>query len=410
MLYIKPYFEVLKNWDFTKLWLSQVCSQLTNYLLSFAVLLRTFKLTESSLAVAFIVLSFGLATVIFGSLAGVYADRFDRRKLLTTINILQALTILAFIPFKDSIVGMAMITFVYSSLNQFYLPSEAPSIPDLVRKDQILVANSYFSFTTSGSMLAGFVLAGPLMFAYGPVAIFISGFFLLLLAATATYLLPPLKSKLENPSSDLLFNVWGDFKEGISHFWHSKVLHFPLQSLIMAQVFNGMLITIAPAFVQNVLDVNLETGVFYMIAPLGLGILIGALLLGIENNYLSKPNLILAGFLGMGIVMVIMSLLVRSDTPWTYAILALLLGYFNAHIFAPSHSIIQHYVVERVRGRIYGSLYLLLQASATLPAVFIGLLADRTSALLVFASVGIVLTATGILLRSGYRSFYRTVG
>jgi MFS family permease len=261
MLHIKQYIEVLKNLDFTKLWISQVCSQLTNYLLSFAVLIRTFKLTDSTLAVSLIVISFGIATVVFGSLAGVYADRFDRRKLLTLINFGQAVAVLFFIPFQDNVWLMALVTFVYSSLNQFYLPAEAPSIPSLVPKHQLLVANSYFSFTGSGSMILGFVLAGPLSIEYGYTAVFVLGAILLGIAALATFSLPSLKPSAES-KHHFLENIWHEFKEGISHFWESRMLHFPLQTLIAAQIFNGMLITIAPAFVEEILNIQLETGTF----------------------------------------------------------------------------------------------------------------------------------------------------
>src|SRR6185295_17852740 len=87
---IADYFSVLKNINFTKLWISQATSQLTNYILSFAILIKAFKLTDSSVSVSLIIMAFGLATVFFGSIAGVYADRFDRKWLLTIINFLQA--------------------------------------------------------------------------------------------------------------------------------------------------------------------------------------------------------------------------------------------------------------------------------------------------------------------------------
>ena len=86
----KSYLQVLQNFNFTKLWISQLTSQLTNYLLTFAILIRVFRLTNSSTSVSIVIMAFGLATVFFGSLAGVYSDRFDRRKLLTIVNLTQA--------------------------------------------------------------------------------------------------------------------------------------------------------------------------------------------------------------------------------------------------------------------------------------------------------------------------------
>lgn len=388
------YIKVLKNWNFTKLWISQVCSQLTNYLLSFVVLIKAFTLTQSSSSVAIIVISFGLASLIFGSLAGVYADRFDRRKLLTIINFTQALTVAFYIPFGGNFWALALITFVYSSLNQFYMPSEAPSIPNLVSKGELLVANSYFSFTSSGSMIVGFVLAGPISLLYGSLGVYLLGIGLLLIAGFATMLLPSLKP-IQTGEKDLIKDVWKEFKQGIAHFWNSDRLHYPLISLMVAQVFNGMLITIAPAFIDQILKIPLEKGTYYMIAPLGGGILLGALLLGFENRFFHKSSMILAGFFGMGAIMALLALAAKFGFIGIYPILAVLLGYFNAHIFAPSHSIIQQNALEEVRGRIYGALYVLLQASATLPTVIIGLTADRVGIPTILAAIAVVLFLLG---------------
>jgi predicted MFS family arabinose efflux permease len=396
MTSLGAYIEVLGNKNFSKLWVSQVCSQLTNYLLSFTVLIKVFRMTESTLHVSLVLLSFGLATVVFGSLAGVYSDRFDRRKILTLINFLQALAVLAYIPTNDNFALLLLVTFVYSSLNQFYLPAEAPSIPNLVSENQNLVANSYFSFTGSVSMMLGFVLAGPMILWIGVNGVFVAGFAMLIIASISTSFLPPLKPV--NHSGSYVQKVWDEFKEGVRHLWESPDLHFPLLSLIVAQVFNGVLITLAPEFVEKILGINLETGTIYMIAPIGLGILLGALLLHFENKYFSKQNLILAGFLGMGLIMLVIGLAAGNVGKEAYTAMALILGFFNAHVFAPSHSIVQGAAKENIRGRVYGVLYVLLQGAATLPAVFVGLASKALSAAMIMALFGCLLAVTGLVL------------
>jgi MFS family permease len=399
MASIKTYVEVLRNWNFTKLWISQITSQLTNYLLSFAVLLKVFDLTKSSASVGILVFAFGLATVFFGALAGVYADRFDRKWLLTIINFLQAVAVAFYIPVMDHFWGLVIVTFIYSSLNQFYLPAEAPSIPNLVEKKDLLVANSYFSFTGSFSLIVGFAVAGPMVDHFGARSPFIAGFALLLVATLATLLLPSLKADTSGPKH-LLKNVWGEFKVGVAHFWDNNKLHFPLLSLLTIQLVNGMLITIAPAFIEKMLGIELQKGSFLAIFPLGLGILAGALLLGLEDKKLSRVQLINMGFIGMSIAIILMSFINNIPYPlFYYAILALAAGYFNAHIFAPSHSILQTYAASDIRGRVYGSLFVLQQAAATLPTVVVGLLADLLPLSVVLAAIGILLLVLGSSLR-----------
>lgn len=392
MRHIKPYFDVLRNLNFTKLWFTQLCTQLTRYILSFAVILQAFRLTDSSLAVSFILVAFGLATVVFGSLAGVYADRFDKKKLLVIITFAQALLVLCYIPFADNIIIMGIITFFYSSFNQFYLPAEAPSIPHLVEKDHLLIANSFFSFTANLSLIVGFAIAGPISLAFGPQAPFWACFILMGLAGIAAWGLPSLSPRQDHPHKAYFFkNVWSEFKEGLQTVLSTKNLHFPFIALFAAQVYNGMIITIAPAFVSNVLKRNLEQGVLYMIAPLAIGILVGTMFLGLEGQFFSKKRMVLTGFTGLGIFSFLIAIMVSAQNYWLYVVLAFILGLFNTYVFAPSHSIIQSLTQENVRGRVYASLFLLLQLGGTLPTVIVGALADYTSASAILGGLGIIL-------------------
>src|SRR3989344_225030 len=389
----QSYVAVLKNWDFTKLWISQATSQLTNYILSFAILIKVFQLTSSSLSVALIIMAFGLATVLFGSLAGVYADRFDRKWLLTIINFLQAGAIALYFVVGSDFWGLFLITFLYASLNQFYLPAEAPSIPNLVPHDQILIANSYFAFTNSASLIIGFAAAGPMSQAFGQAAPFIVGVVLLTIAGLATLSLPSLKPEVVQKHP----HVWWEFREGIVHFWANKPLHFPLVSLVSLQIVNGMLITIAPAFMEKAIGINLNTGSIFVVVPLGLGILVGALSLGWESRFLSKPSLILMGFLGMGLMLFALSFIELFVHKYIYySVIGFVIGFFNAHIFAPAHSLLQTHALSHIRGSVYGSLHVLLQLSATTPTILVGVLADQISLGFIMAGLGLVLVMFGL--------------
>ncbi len=388
---LSTYVAVLKNHAFTKLWFTQVCTQLTRYILSFAILLQAFKLTNSSLAVSFILVAFGLATVFFGSLAGVYADRFDRKKLLIIITFAQAFVILAYIPFESNYYILALITFLYSSFNQFYLPAEAPSIPILVPKEHLLVANSFFSFTANLSIVLGFALAGPITLYWGASAPFWVSFVLMLMAGIAAMFLPSLKLHEDHPHKNYFFrNVWGEFMEGIEVLKKSKSVHFSFLALIAIQIYNGMIITLAPAYVSEVLQINLEQGTLFMIAPLATGILLGSLFLGWEGKFLSKRRMVKIGFAGCGIMTVLIAILINPTNHWLYLILAFILGTFNTYIFAPSHSLLQASTDGHLRGRIYASLFLLLQLAATLPTVIVGFLADFTSVKAILGGLGII--------------------
>lgn len=396
---LRPYLKVLKNHDFTKLWISQATSQLTNYLLSFVVLIRVFDLTRSSMAVGVVIFAFGLATIFFGSLAGVYSDRFDRKWILTFINFAQAFTV-SFFLFFDSFWAIAVIAFIYSALNQFYLPAEAPSIPNLVPKEEILVANSYFASTGSLSLIIGFASAGPLYIFFGANGVYIIAVILLLIAGFATFALPSLSMNQNQFRISKAFEkVWYEFKQGAVHFISNRELHFPFFSLVIAQIINGIMITIAPAFVEEVIGVKLERNSLLIVGPLGLGILTGALMLGWESLRISKIKQVFFGLMGMGLIICFLSLILyASEKMLLYVILSYFIGIFNAHIFSPSHSLLQGNALESNRGRVYGSLYVALQVAATTPAILVGFLADLTSTQNVVLATGMLMIFLAIFL------------
>ncbi len=397
----KSYTAVLKNFNFTKLWISQATSQLTNYILSFAILIKVFKLTNSSVSVSLIIMAFGVATLFFGSIAGVYADRFDRKWLLTSINFLQAASIGLYFVVGGEFWWLVLITFLYSSLNQFYIPAEAPSIPMLVRKDQILIANGYFAFTNSAALIIGFAAAGPMSSVFGNAAPFWTGVILLSIAGLSTLSLPSLKPPKEHKNPYSLSKITQEFKEGVTYFWHNKALHHPLLSLVAIQIVIGMIITIAPAFMKEAIGINLDSGSIFVVAPLGLGILVGALSLGFEEKFFSKRQLVFAGFLGMGLMLFGLSFIEHFVRRYLYySFFGFAIGFFNAHIFAPSHSMLQAYAQSHMRGRVYGSLYLLLQISATLPTILIALLADKMPITYIMTIIGCLLAVFGLLINS----------
>ena len=340
-----------------------------------------------------------MATLLFGTLGGVYADRFDRKWLLTITNFLQTIAVGLYLLVGDNIWLMAFVTFIYSSLNQFYLPVESPSIPNLVPQNQILIANSFFAFSGSLSLIVGFAAAGPVVSTFGHKAPFVAAIILEGLATISTLFLPKLNPERKPSASHLFEKFWHEFKEGLVYFWNSKLLHFPLLSMIYIQIVNGMLITLAPAFVEQVLGLHLESGTVWVILPLALGILLGSLSLGWSGQILTKRTLILIGFFGMAFSLLSLPLLnlTQNKLP-LYYLLGLIAGIFNAHVFSPSHSLLQIHAVDHLRGRVYGALFMMLQVAATLPTFIAGLLADRIPILAVIAFLGIFVFVVGFFL------------
>ncbi len=94
---------VLENGPFLRLWLAQAISQTANNMVNFALLLRVRNIVEvhdlpqANTAISLVILAFSLPSVLFGPVAGVMADRSNRRALMAIVNVLRAVAVVLFL-------------------------------------------------------------------------------------------------------------------------------------------------------------------------------------------------------------------------------------------------------------------------------------------------------------------------
>ncbi|MEK7065506.1 MAG: MFS transporter, partial [Patescibacteria group bacterium] len=160
--------QILKSGSFRYLWFGQIFSQLAVNMMLFTLALIIYQTTGSNAAVSGLFLSYGVPAVLFGLLAGVVVDRFDKRMVLIVCDASRAMLVLLLFFVLHNPFFVYGIVFIYAMITQFYVPAMAPTIPRLVKPDQIVSANSLFSFTYYSSLALGFILAGPMLRFAGP--------------------------------------------------------------------------------------------------------------------------------------------------------------------------------------------------------------------------------------------------
>ena len=73
--------QVLRNPKFLALYASQILTQVGGNMVLFGLTVTVFGLTNSNTSVSLLLLTFLVPAVIFGAIAGVFVDMFDRRKI-----------------------------------------------------------------------------------------------------------------------------------------------------------------------------------------------------------------------------------------------------------------------------------------------------------------------------------------
>ena len=427
----RPTFaSVILNRGFRFLWLNQILVQLAYNTLNFTLIVWVFKLTESALAVSFLVMAMYLPAVLFGIFAGVFVDITDRRKVIIVIDFLLALSFLLFILIKGSYSLILLNTFFINSLAQFFVPAEGSSIPMLVNKKQLIIANSLFSLTLYGSFMIGFSLAGPLLNFFGINYVFYLAFGAMFLAFISAQFLPTIKvANIHAKYNNLLsfrnirkiVNI--TFKEA-TETWQfirgNLAVAVAIGLLSAIQGIIGSLAVVMPSFMEKVLRIHATDTSYFVMVPLGLGMVVGALIIGkwAHNNPRRSvviPSIVAAGviFILAGLIPSIAEILQASDLSSkiphpryffrvptlsaTYAIGAFLLGLVAVGIIIPSQTVLQENTNTRNRGKIFAVLAVIMYAISAVPVLLAGLLADLIGPSAIFLGMGVVVFIAGVI-------------
>ena len=199
------FVDVFRNKNFLKIWGAQIFSQTANHLLNFLLIVRVYDITHSNLKVSILILCFTMPSILFSIYAGVFADRFSQKRIMSGVNFLRALLTIGFVLFDTNLVAIYIFVFLISSAMQFFLPAEAARIPAIVEKDDYIAANSLYIFTNYGAMIFGFSLVSFIKFLdIGYQFSLISlGF---LISSLTLLFLPYDKPKIAKISRELLFD------------------------------------------------------------------------------------------------------------------------------------------------------------------------------------------------------------
>src|SRR5258708_880312 len=167
--------SVVKHPGFLNLWINQIFVQLSFNSLNFALIIWVFRLTDSNTAVSALLFVVYLPSVILGLFSGVLVDIIDRKKIIMMIDLFLCILFFSLIFFKHSYFAILVITFLVNSFGQLYGPAEASAIPLIVKRNQLIIANSLFSATLYSSFLLGFGVSGPLINHFGINFVFVMG-------------------------------------------------------------------------------------------------------------------------------------------------------------------------------------------------------------------------------------------
>jgi MFS family permease len=385
---------VLKNTNFLALWGGQVFSQLADkvYLvMAIAIVESQFQSANQSISgwVSAIMLASTIPAILFGSFAGVYVDRWPKRRVLVVTNLLRGILVLAlplliwasrgtvFARLPLGFELLLLVGFLVSILTQFFAPAEQATISGIVEKQDLLAANSLYTTTMMGSLVVGFAVGEPLLALADHVAagfgaavnigkeILVGGSYTL---AGLLLMLLRSNSQIEAVNADAP-HVLADLQDGIRYLGKRRAIREALiQLVVLFSVFAS--ITVVAVRLAEILPEIRATQFGFLLAAGGLGMGLGALLLGYLGKIFSRDQMAPIGLVVVTASLLGMAAATHSLTGTMISII--LMGVGGAMVAIPMQTTIQSETPPEMRGKVFGLQNNAVNIALSLPLVLTG--------------------------------------
>ena len=407
-IYMSKFHEVLKNRNFFLLWLGQIISQLGDRLDQMALIAFVYLRAPGSTIEIAKILSFTIIPVfIIGPIAGVYVDRWDRRRTMFACDFLRAIlvfTIPFFLFYTKSLVPIYLIIFIVFSIGRFFVPAKLAIIPDLVEKRDLLMANSLVNTTGMIAAILGFGISGVVVEWLGAK----SGFYLdslsFLVSGTLIFIIAKrshTSMNLKKVSKEIVEvirkSVLQEVKEGILYFIRKKDIRFTAGIIFILWSALGAVYVVLIVFVQKTLH-SATKDLGFLIMFLGLGLFLGSLVYGKFGQRFSHYKIIFVSLVLSGIMLVVFAFTIhRYPYFMIAAMLSLSFGLVISPIMIASNTIIHNVSDNVMMGKIFSSLEIVMHLGFLLFMFISSLLAERISHLSILVSVGCLFAVLGVV-------------
>jgi MFS transporter, NRE family, putaive nickel resistance protein len=343
-------FVVLQNPIFRRLYIAQSVSLLGDALSWLGLALLAFELAGDS---APLVLAGALtlrvtAFVIFSPLAGVLADRLDRKWMMVTTQ-LARLVLVCMLPLVSAVWQIYVLVLCLNIFNAFFTPTYQATIPLVTSETERTQAIALASATTQILGVFGPGIAGALALFIGAREIFwLDG----LSFCIAAVLIGSLPMKLRAPESGDKSGrqIGPDLKTGTVLLWSDAPLRYGLGLQLVGSISGAQILVNTVSYVQGQLG---HTAVQYgwVMMAFGLGATMGAWTIGHWPQYRSKVATMLIGGLAIAVALL----------PANYAGLSVLMllwflaGFGQSLINLSMQTLIADRTPSHLQGRVYGA-------------------------------------------------------
>jgi len=389
---------LLINKNFGLLWVGQLVSQLGDRAYNIALLWWLFEKTKSPLIVSSFLIAAMLPELLIGPVAGVYIDRWNKKKTLVVSDFARGVIILTIAALYD--LNLLEIWHIYmaacsiSICSALFNPTTMAIIPVIVEKEDLSKANA-MSQMVSGAMS----VIGPLL---GASSVALIGYMGVLLFNGFSYILSGIAEafiRIKVVKIDTEESIMTSLMQGLRYIRTDARVLVVVIVIAVIHVFMGSIYVIMP-FIANGLTGTGVNNLGVLESAIGVGMIVGA-------AYISKSMLkkftevyLFYAIVCLGLAIFILGTLQLENVSLLvpYAIVCTLIGFCVAVASVFWRTIAQLCVPEKMAGRVFSVFGTTGDISLPISIGVFGLFLNIINPAVLLFLAGVCLIIIGIVL------------
>ena len=354
-------FAIFRKRDFSLMWLAQLISTIGEALTDLAAAILIFQITNSAFAVGAVLMVTAIPTLFVGLFAGVFVDRFDKKRILLLANLLRGVIVLgiptayiAFMPGNQDtfVIALYSLIFVSATVRQFFDPAWEAVLPEIATEEELTQANSFLAVSSFGSTAVGFAAAGflassgdPLLAFYIDAATYFVAFALLL-----PIVVPKKTGEAEETSIGVVIE---NLKSGAGYMWRTPILRSIFLTGAPVYLSFGLWnVLLLPMAIRVLGGTEFEYGLQEGLTSLGF--VVGSFFMAKFGDRLAEGTWLVAGTVLMGIFGALYGL---SPTMAVAIVMVSITGFLNAPQSIAKRLLLQRHIPRDMRGRVFSAMF-----------------------------------------------------
>ena len=376
---LKPLLRALRSRNYRLFFFGQGASLMGTWMTQTATIWLVYHLTGSALMLGLVGFANQFPNFVLTPFAGVWVDRWDRRRTIVITQILAMLQslALAFLAFtgRIDVWHIVVLAAFQGCINAFDMPARQSFVVTMVeQREDLSNAIALNSSMFSGARLIGPAIAGLIIAATNTgVCFLIDGVsYIAVIAGLLAMRLPAKPTAIAKPTETL----WFSLKEGFAYAFSFQPIRSILLLIALVSLVGMPYMTLAPIFASEVLHGGPETLGFLMAAS-GLGALIAAVYLSSRPSALGLSKLIAIAPAMFGAALIIFAL---SRTLWLSMLALMLVGMSLIMQHTSGNTVLQTIVEDDKRGRVMSFYMMAFTSTVTFGNLVAGSLATHIGA------------------------------